>query len=579
MKKILLTGSALFAAATVFAAVPVQEFAGLAVTDVSPEGKYIASDQGEGIVTIINLETGEEHSYSDPEGMTYFSMGIGNALGTGGKAVGNIGETPCVFHADGTYTPLELPYPEMGGSAYGITPDGIRICGTVGLAPITFDAKVPMRVPAVWELQPDGTYGSPTILPHPDTDFAGAVPQYITANYISENGRVVLGNIRDNIGQITTLVYFVLNDENHWECHNEFAKLANPDNIEIPPYPEEGPMMPTMEDYMTPEQLAAYQAAYQAWLAEGTWDPATEPKPEDYLSEEGRQQYNQAVEEYNIAAEKFNKELEAFSIAYMKCIEDGLILEYNGVKLSSDGNLAVSATFVEVEDPTSFFGRSIRYTPVTFDLRTGNYVEFPNKNIFPTSIADDGTILGYTETSVMPRQAMVYKPGEVENPISLFEYMQVKDPVTYTWMQENMRHDYEYYTYDDEGKEIPHEVKDYEFSGTPIADGDLSVICCAVANVWDNAGALYYSYALPVSSNTNGIGCIKNMDSSVSIAAQKGGRIIVDGAVSEISIYDAEGRLVWNGAGSGAIETGLGSGLYLIRATTAEGTRTVKALF
>lgn len=82
--------------------------------------------------------------------------------------------------------------------ANGVSGDGSRICGT--LDPGVVDSeKSPLAIPVIWELQSNGTYSEPIILPHPETDWKGECPHSVTAITISEDGNTIVGQVKTPI--------------------------------------------------------------------------------------------------------------------------------------------------------------------------------------------------------------------------------------------------------------------------------------------------------------------------------------------------------------------------------------------
>ncbi len=83
---------------------------GLSFKQVSPEGKFIVSDNDEGVVNVFStdahkvvLEIGDSESYD------YFFVGYGNAITDSGLMVGDFGSQPTLFDViKGTRTTLPV---------------------------------------------------------------------------------------------------------------------------------------------------------------------------------------------------------------------------------------------------------------------------------------------------------------------------------------------------------------------------------------------------------------------------------------------------------------------------------------
>ncbi|MGM9859621.1 MAG: hypothetical protein ACI31C_02575, partial [Muribaculaceae bacterium] len=183
---------------------------------ISPDGKYVVSELN-GTLSIINLETYEEFLYEEDwsTGASY-SGGLGNYLSATGIILGSTtSDGNACYWKDGEWFELYSEGTTDCNLANGITPDGSRICGSVSQAPFSVDAKVIMQVPCYWDATEDG-YGEYHVLPHPETDFSGRIPQYITALYISEDGKTIAGQVRDYTGFCVYPILYTQNADGEW---------------------------------------------------------------------------------------------------------------------------------------------------------------------------------------------------------------------------------------------------------------------------------------------------------------------------------------------------------------------------
>ena len=120
-------------------------------------------------------------------------------------------------------------------------------------------------------------------------------------------------------------------------------------------------------------------------------------------------------------------------------------------------------------------------------------------------------------------------------------------------------------------------IADYEFTGIPLCGRNLNVFSCMTSNYWDYSADVY-SFVIPMggADSVKGIG----NDSAAKVMLFKGGRIVVEGDVQAVNVYDLSGRKVFStGAASGTIATGLSNGTFVVRVTTADGVQTRKAIF
>lgn len=568
MKKLLLLGTAALACLASSAMEP-KQWDNEQIIAISPNGTWGASTYY-GNITLINNETGESTVLESSS--TDYGLGAGNCVSNDGIMVGTYGNYPG-YMKDGEWHNLNTPFPQNMNLAHGITPDGTRICGTIGTAKMSIeDTPVPMQSPCVWNLQADGTYSDPVMLPYPELDYTNRTPQYVTAISISDDGKTICGLVTDYQGFVPTLVYYTLNADNEWEMHNEFMRLANPDNVTIPEYPGDCPAVPKLEDFMTPEELQAFQDALDEWNASGDFDYEHYPKLEDFATEE---EYNA----WKAAKDSWQKDVyEPWSIltnefydAVESCNGTGMV--FNNAYISSDGKTVISTAEVAYEDPDSWEGFTYHNKVAKFDLEGDSYVLLEGDDMNASSIADNGTVLA-SKRGGAPDQAYVYLPGDAENPVSLMEYVKEHDNAMYEWMQEKMVHDCSYMDMQTWEQVF---IPDYEFTGVPFCSRSMNVISCLTGNFWDESADLF-SFVIPMT----GVVSVKDVNDAagVNVMIFKGGVIVVEGEALALNVYDLNGRMVFSsGSTTGAVATGLSNGTYVVRVTTADGVQSRKAIF
>ena len=131
------------------------------IHSISPNGKYAVSFGTAGM-RIFDLESGEEYTRPSEYGYEMYDPGLTKCVSDNGIIVASdmMYETP-VYWRNGEWHPL--PRPE--GSTYtnypqAITADGRRICGTVGLAPTSYDEDALMQGPCIWNAEGDNSASS-----------------------------------------------------------------------------------------------------------------------------------------------------------------------------------------------------------------------------------------------------------------------------------------------------------------------------------------------------------------------------------------------------------------------------------
>lgn len=556
-------------------------------TCISPDGKMAGSDLM-GHITLVNPQTGEV-LYSYPEtqdDMTQYTLSNGN-----GQGISNTGVVLCTrydgdvcwwkageFHS---LVPL-VTDDAVSNGVNGITPDGLTICGYCGLKPMsTDDILTPMSVPVIYKLKSDGTYTEAIQLPYPERDFTGRVPQYVIATNISADGRVIAGQVVDYSGAMPQPIVWKLKDNDTWEYETLGIDLLNPDHVVFPQFPDIEPRLPQAQDFMSPDGLEEYNEAYQSWAASGYTGEM--PEYTDYMTEDELAAYNAAMAKYNEEMAVYQPLADAFNEVWYSFLESGksTFFEFNSTSLSPDGKLLLQMEQKEIpgDDPWSSetkFGTSV------FNLENGKYKSYGvDRNIMPSQILADGTVLGSVQDGMIgTRRATIYKPADWNSDAApefswLDEYVKTINPGIYDWMKANMCGDV--IGMDPETwEEIT--IEDVWYTGFPLATPDMNTIVSTQENTFDwNTEAKAFGFCLPL-HETSGIRDVAG-EGNMTVRAQRGGLLELQG-VRDVKVYDAQGRLVYRAAGvNGSVETGL-KGVCIVRATGTDGdARTLKVNF
>lgn len=598
MKKFLLLAGATLAAFGALAETPTPKIWENAVfSGVSKDGKYAVSNIYNLMVTITDMSNPEiSYTYFDDNEdhgtagvQNEYMPGFGTCVALDGSVVGNamiydvdlaaqtysVADNAVIFK-EGEIIYLPGVDPSLGGTAHAITPDGKAICGIVGNAAFSIDANQIMQVPAVWYRQEDGTYAEPVLLPHPDRDFLGNVPQYVTAIAMSEDGNIIAGTVTSSTGFDVYPILYKRDAQGNWSYslpHPEFY-YPHPE-VEIPENPGD---CPEMRDFMTDEEYAAYQAALEAWQEAGGNDWEHYPNMQDFLSSEELAAYNAALQQWQTAKEAYDQAVAAAT-------EGGFTFIFNNVVLSADGKYlgltrqAAGGILLNPGKKVSVKANPFRRakktegegevsgefnTPYIFNttddtVKTYAYAE---GDLSVTCAGKDGKFVGYKGDVQTVTEALVMSP---ENGIqTLGEYK----PAVNDWIAENMLHPTEVYIYNEETGEYEVAIVDTLISGIPFCTPDMSLITTFVYNNWDNAGALAYSYEFrfPEDSGVQDIAADAN-----------GMRVLRDGIINingeaNVEVFALDGTRVFNrAAAQGTVSTGLEQGVYIVRATFANG--------
>lgn len=532
--------------AAAFASVPAYGesavIADMQLKKVSPDGKYAVSDADEGIVSVIDTKTGET-LLTVGEGYPYFFLGYGNSISETGIFVGQYGGyeydgAVYVNIAKGDIERLSGNDDWGGDQAMGITPDGSVICGYV----TNMEAEVgksAFKLPVVWRRGADGSYGAYEALPVPD-DWTGRVPYTIEAQWISDDGRTILGRMTDaysmvNYGEaIGWPILYTMNDASEWEFRLLGGNMINPEHVEFPPYPSEILDEPRAKNFMTEEEYQSYMSAYSEYL-EGVADM---PQIKDYMTESEYAEYTAAMNEY----EANQKQLLAFDAAYKKATE-GIPMFYYNMVLSPDGKTA--SLFDGYLDSGSGMNLGKSYI---FDVAedTYEYVEEP-KNLYVTQLFDDGKVLGYAEAGPGVNVAYMRLPGK-DSFMTLYDWANTVAPGTSLWMVENMTHTV--FVLGQGGFEPAEMI----VTGAPYASSNLGVMVTHAINMWETSGSDMFrqmSYVLDL-NNASGIEGVQCDGNDIKGNEMKG------------DVYTIDGRLVVSGASPADMRT-LTNGIYIVR--------------
>lgn len=579
MRNLLLTAATLITLPAVAALTP-KSYPDYQVTSVSPNGKFAVS-QFYGTLIVMNLETGEEKTWQgNEEGTVAYGVGNGNVVSNDGTVVGYIDySSGAVYYLENNEW-HQLPTIVEGTSniANAITPDGRIICGGNGLTSIsTDDNPTPMSVPVLWIRGEDGNFGKPVELPYPTTDITGRVPQYVTAIALSDDGSTVLGQVRDYSGRIHYPIVYT-NNNGEWTYSLPAMSLVNPDNIELPQDPGEGPAAPKAEDFLSPEEKTAFEKALEEWENKngGSSNPDFNSYPDvnDFLGEESKARYDEAYDEYIKANAAWEEKAIAFYTAFDKLLISGLSFEFNIGSLSADGKTAWQSArkIIDTGNPENQYKEA--FAPATIDLTTGEiFIRDFSQDASMTFVAEDGTIFATKRDQL---EGIVYSPDvNTILGIPFIEYVENINPETAKWVNENMRHDF--VGTDPETFE-PIDRKDVICSGFTICSRDQSVLISRAINYWEDTPVIIYSYVLPGKIDNAGIALNPAEDMGVTIS--KDGVIHINGEVVSLTVSDINGRVIYDGRpASDTIETGIGNGAYIISAIGADGSlRTAKVL-
>lgn len=531
MKRILSLSLAILALSGASAQIAPAVYPGTPFNRFSPDGKYGVADSGaHDPMVILDFENNKTYPYVEEYG-----GGSGNYISNTGIVVGYdfLGERACYWQ-NGNWQKLNVPLGTVLSYANGITPDGSRIVGDLSPRGYAGDYEGLMVAPCYWDLQSDGTYGDPVMLPHPSLDYTGRPPQYVTCVRVSDDGKIIAGQVKDFRGMVCQPIIFTQDDKGEWSYTMLLEDLFYPEDIKLPPYPGDGPMP---QQFMTEDELNAYNLAVRQWELTGNDDYDTYPAVEDFMTYEEIQAYDQA-------SLKWQADYAAYDEVLYKLESSVPNFTYNNVLLSSDGKTYASTHAIQYSDDLNgLFFRE--YIPYLIDIPTETYQKFPSEegiNIMLSSLCDDGTLLGQVNnTDYGIFNGYILPAGETEF-TTLYDFMKTADPSVAEWMEKNMTHTY---------LALNQETGQFYYdttlaTGIPFATPDMSLIGFAQSNFWDEVlDEFYYGYLIS----------LKPYAGVEEIVAQP-----VDGVYS---VYNLQGVKVLETKDASALDA-LPKGLYII---------------
>lgn len=525
----LLTGMVFVGLSTMVAEVPEPKtFSDAYFYAISPNGEWGVSQLISGI-KVYNFVTGQVDEYVDE--WAYPTIGIGRPISNNGVLVGSSdGINPEIF-VEGEWFGLDVPDDIMGDClANSITPDGSRICGSIGLSGLNFDGDVLMQAPVVWNATDKG-YGMPVRLPYPEFDITGRVPQYCTAVDISEDGKTVIGQIMSAVGGFCYPIIYTEDAEGNWSYDLVHSELYTVPGLEFPEYPGDGPEYPDPMEFMNADSKQAYNDAIQEWQDSGYTTPY--PEHEDYMTDEEKEVYDAAMNKYNEEFDSWMADFNEWFDCFYQITDSAPNGVFNSVRISPDAK--TWAYTIEILDPNDMWA-----TPTynTWVFETGSdkiYKYNQTSDLNLTYLGNDGVAFAATNLGTISN-SYVLKEGVCDD---MLYWMNKKCPVYSSWMNENMRFTYEDYIYNEEIWDYEAVTKeDVLMTGRGVATPDFSVVALSVENVWDYMTE-FEGYLFDIEAAISGVESVR--------PATEGKEVIYDLSGRKLNSASAPGIYIING--------------------------------
>lgn len=558
----------------------VEKFNGASYSKFSADGNWLVEDN-QGTMNIYNRATGEKFNEADPDGMKMFMPGLGNSVTNSGKIVGTCGDYAGIWQ-DGEWT--YLPQPTGVGTTYNaanaITPDETRIVGILGNDGASMESDGMMAYPVVWTKDANGEYECEK-LPCPEKDFTGATPQFITAIAISDDGKTVAGQVRDNAGFYLMPILYRQQADGTWTytmlAENEVYDKSRLG--ELPERPGEQPKYPNVADYMSADDVDAYNEAVayyneqlELYYAGVITEVPDYPMQTDYISDaDSKAAYQAALDKYQADQSKWMADFTAYQQKLSEITTDCSFVQ-SALFLSGNGRY-LGLTLEDRSTSDGWGGSTDKYVGYV-DLQAENpsFVrETKGGDYVVTSILNDGTTFVGTPAMEYTRNTFVVVPGEKScTTMSLPKYMETRNAEMAKWIVDNNTYDVEVWGYDDDwNPTITDVVEDSLVTGTVMTNSDGTLYVSYYTDQFTNSDeALSVSYVI----NLNGTTSVKTVgdDRRQRFGASLSGNNVIAGAdTDKMEVFDAAGRKV--NADDRKRSVALESGVYVVRTTAKDG--------
>lgn len=417
---------------------------------ISPDGNVIVSEGFES-TEIYNVAADKRTSFES------FRLGSGNCVSGDGSilVVNTESDIPVLIINGEEQDVSSITEVYQSSNFNAITADGSRIAGWVFNQELTDESNDPdagstMYVPMYVDLAKDGTLGEVKLLPYPKTDWLGKAPQYVTASYISNNGKTILGFVMDNSGMAVYPIVYKESADGEWSYTLPTESLINPNKLPFPEDPGDFDVTPIeFQDYMTEDEYAAYQKAYEDWVAGGY--QGEYPEESNYMTEEEKAAYNEAVDIYNEKAKEYNEKFEKYYEDLSIIQQESTFFLQNGYAMDPEGKIVALASEKEyiIENEESEWPEfETHYPTYILDLESLEIKEVKDMGTgrypIPGQVLSNGTVIASTpqprmwDALQLPPQGYVLLPG-AEQYIPVEEQLAIINPEAVAWLENNYK--------------------------------------------------------------------------------------------------------------------------------------------
>ncbi|MDE5902501.1 MAG: T9SS type A sorting domain-containing protein [Muribaculaceae bacterium] len=544
-----------------------EKYPGFLLSQMSDNGRYLVSTSG--VMAIFDRQTSDMFPFS-----TSYAVGLGNAVSDTGIVVGMTDNfrKACYWAGDKwNLLPMDTPNPSYA-MANAITPDGRYIVGSVDCSAITGN-PLTMVSPVIWTWDEASESYQFGMLPCPESDVTGSVPQQVSATFVSADGKVVLGQVTDYRGMIEYQIVYTLDDNGDWNYITSGTDRIVKDEDGFLPFPER-PVMPQSSDYLTDEEKMAFNKANQAYkdsleIVSLTGINPRMPWYEDFI-EERREEYEAAMEDFKARSESFNTDFMNYSKAYTNNLT-GHMFEFNSHKLSRNGRY-YTANYSYPDPEATDLSEAARFmSPIFYDIdNVANPSVMVAESMGTYSICNDGmmAVASPRTDEKDSRVPSLIFPGKSE-PVLLSMWLKENHPEVYDWIAENMAFDT-----DEEGHPVTDDGAKV-FLGTVRMSPDASRY---ISYCHNPATGGYVSYFVDFNANTDGVEGVDAASGRIVMAYDRSLRMLcLSGEIRCVEVYDMAGQRVKTVADPAATVSldGL-HGLYVVRAVGSGSASVIK---
>ena len=541
----------------------------VAMFNISSNGKYACSSN-EGTVVIWNTE--EDNALTTFNDDYYY----GDAISDDGTVAGSIGvtgqEKPVIISGDKiTNLPMPSDITWSYGSGRGISPDGTMVCGHLTRGDVNIMDNVTFTLPYVWEI--NGDQITCTALPYPEKDFTGRYPHGYHPLFVSTDKNRILGRQIDYSGLAGAIVVWQRTAPGEpWSYTLLGEDLIYKDGPAFPAFPEE-PEAIDYTQYMTEDEIAAYNEAFQEWTNNG--HVGESPKREDFITDETRKaQYLEALTAYNAAVDEYSKAIDAFNEVYYQRMTGSSLDLYS---MSGSFNGRYVGCTLQTVDMSDYFPTTITY-PLYYDLNDNNKCYKLEKDQYKNTgmaghITDAGDLVISNPAMASiydPRNSYVVPAGK-DQPEMFYTYLSDKTGGKVnrqTFVDAGMA-----YSWTDYSTGEPTEVTDSVLVGSAL----LSADGMNAMGFSTNPSTFTFSSWAINGGSTTGIhsAAVKGTEKVLRTNVIEDGTIEYVADAASAMIYDMSGAVVFSGrVQNGSIAAPTKSGMYLLRTKLNDGSLT-----